>query len=148
MRRYWAYFLYVLRHKWFVLVEGVKLGHIPVWMLIVHDWDKFLPSMFIPYAHHFYNADGTPAIQRDSGNYSGIEEQVRRHVRRNKHHWEYWKDKDEPMPEVHAWEMLADWRGAGLANGKPDTHWAGISSIVAVSSLTRKRDHGLKSSWG
>src|ERR1041384_1906335 len=56
MNKYWAYFQYILRHKWFVFLAGLKTGA-PIWLLIIHDWSKFLPSEFFPYTDYFYNKE-------------------------------------------------------------------------------------------
>lgn len=85
MKRYWQYLKYVLRHKWFVFRAGLKLG-VPTWMLILHDWDKFLPDEWFPYARTFYKPDG-------SKQYIESAEFARAwmlHQHRNKHHWQYW----------------------------------------------------------
>ena len=29
----------------------------PIWLLIIHDWSKFLPDEFFPYAQYFYGED-------------------------------------------------------------------------------------------
>jgi hypothetical protein len=51
------------------------------------------------------------------------------HQKRNKHHWQFWVhvyDTSEAvcratqMPERFAREMVADWVGAGTAQGHPD----------------------------
>lgn len=198
MRRHWKYLKYVLRHKWFVFLACWELG-VPLWMAIVHDWDKFLPGMWRAYADYFY---GNLPAEKDAhlGALAGVgifpktKEDARRdmerewngHQKRNKHHWQYWllvndarnqrfweqsmdggmthsylklkrgdyefaniavvyeyesmdwwkpdlKALDEmktvlsfepvvlPMPDVYIREMVADWRGAGRALGKPDT---------------------------
>jgi len=36
MRRHWQYLKYVFRHKWFVLLAGIKLG-VPLLQLVFHD---------------------------------------------------------------------------------------------------------------
>ncbi len=41
MKRHINYFKYVVRHKWFVFLAGIKLG-VPIMSLIIHDWDKFV----------------------------------------------------------------------------------------------------------
>lgn len=85
MRRYIAYLRYVLRHKWFVLLAGIELG-VPLWMLILHDWDKFKPKNFISYATCFNTPDGkkqyveTPEFVRGWKSHQAI----------NKHHYQYW----------------------------------------------------------
>jgi hypothetical protein len=37
------YLSYVVRHKWFVLLAGIKTGA-PLWRLLIHDWSKFAPG--------------------------------------------------------------------------------------------------------
>ena len=125
------YLSYLVRHKWFVLVAGLSLGVSP-FRLLIHDWSKFLPSEWFPYAQNFYgdNAhEGLSAI----GEF-GLAELApfgyfaserfsaawNLHQKRNKHHWQYWlltQDSGEtfplPMPKKYAREMLADWMGAG-----------------------------------
>jgi hypothetical protein len=85
MRRYWAYMKYVMRHKWFVLQEGLKIG-VPFWMLILHDWDKFLPDEWVPYARTFYTRSG----QKQYLETHSFTSAWARHQWRNKHHWQYW----------------------------------------------------------
>lgn len=135
MRRHWQYLKYVLRHKWFVLLAGLKLG-VPIWMLILHDWDKFLPDEWFPYANYFYLPDGTSRYEaaKDNGYYkptttddAAFDFAWLLHQKRNKHHWQWWILPEDdggmkvlPMPDVYRREMLADWRGAGKAQGYDD----------------------------
>lgn len=123
-QQFWAYWKYVWRHKWFVFRHCLRVGGIPLWSAIVHDWDKFLPGMFLSYVRTFYNPDG-------SGRYSETPEfnsAWNAHQKRNRHHWQYWLltfDRGETvpleMPEKDVREMIADWMGAGEAIGKPNT---------------------------
>ena len=132
MAKYLKYLSYVLRHKWFVFLECVKLG-IP-FRGIVHDFSKFLPSEFFPYANHF--AGGIQTGRNKTGYYKptdtgdpDFDEAWFYHQKRNDHHWQYWCFPDEDghppmvreMPIKCRKEMLADWRGAGKAQGTPDT---------------------------
>ena len=132
-----AYLNYVLRHKWFVFLECVKLG-IPL-RGIVHDLSKFLPSEFFPYADHFHGKgkkDGIKTGRNKTGYYKptdtgdpAFDKAWFHHQKRNDHHWQYWCQPDEDgspvkvleMPMECRLEMLADWRGAGRAQGTPDT---------------------------
>ena len=127
----------LIRHKWFVFIECCKLG-MP-WLGIIHDWSKFRPSEFVPYARYFYGkrtmADIPGEIMEIFAGERDFVEQAfdiawLHHQKRNKHHWQYWllvNDSDEPqirplpMPEHYRREMVADWRGAGRAYGNPDT---------------------------
>lgn len=127
---HWAYLRYVLRHKWYVFRAACDLG-IP-WLGIIHDWTKFLPSEWFPYVRFFYR-DGRK--RETLGSYSAdaiqdgdFELAWNHHQKANKHHWQYWiRFGDDgtvltiPMPDKYRREMLADWRGAGRALGKPDT---------------------------
>lgn len=160
MRRHWQYLKYVLRHKWFVFKACLQLG-VPLWIAILHDWDKFLPDEWLPYARTFYAPDG----KKQYVGSVGFARAWMKHQHRNKHHWQFWLTVDGiplsatdmlvwdrgqiqkvvefyrigqfldyrledpspvlieclPMPDVYRREMLADWRGAGLALGFPDT---------------------------
>jgi len=140
MRRYLAYFRYVARHKWFVFWACLELG-VPIWIALLHDWDKFLPGTFIAYARFFYHLNGTPINRRDSSGYykplgttdPAFNRALVSHLHRNKHHWEHWalsvpsRSGQTPIietvaiPKVYLREMLADWIAAGRAQGKPDT---------------------------
>lgn len=121
MRRHWQYLKYVFRHKWYVFWAGLWL-HVPIWSLIIHDWDKFLPGMWWSYATCFYASDGSKQYQPSEW----FLENWNAHQKRNKHHWQHhilMMDSGEQrvlyIPDVHRREMLADWIGAGMAMGKP-----------------------------
>lgn len=132
MSKHWKYLKYVLRHKRFVYREGRKL-RVPRLQLIFHDWQKFTPTEWFPYVETFYGDKPTP--RRKDGGYdpnavSDAFDRAWLHHQKvgGKHHWQYWvlpKDdgglKAMEMPDRYRREMVADWRGAGLALGKPDT---------------------------
>ena len=126
---YLRYLWYILRHKWYVFVECCKLG-IP-WLGIIHDWTRFYPGEFFPRARFLY---GGEAVRDETGYYSpsapGNEAYYFSwflHQKRSRHHWQWWilpKDNGGtmifPMSSRYRREMLADMRGAGRAQGKPD----------------------------
>jgi hypothetical protein len=113
---------YLMRHKYYVLIECLKLG-VPLWIAIWHDWDKFLPDVWFPYTRIHAPADEAERPQR-----AAAFTQARMiHQHRNKHHWQFWVfigDCGEieclPIPDVYRREMLADWRGAARSMDKPD----------------------------
>jgi hypothetical protein len=135
VRKHLRYAAYVLRHKWYVFLYGWQLG-IP-WLALLHDNSKFRPDEWGPYAQFFYGRKaqswGSPRDKTgyykstDTGD-AAFDFAWLLHQKRNKHHWQWWIfPEDEgglkvlPMPDRYRREMLADWRGAGMAQGKPDT---------------------------
>ena len=115
--KYIKYLSYVIRHKYFVLVECWKIGLI--WQGITHDLSKLLPSEFFPYAEYFYGC----GINRAEFDYAWF-----LHQKRNKHHWQWWRVPDDngstkilEIPLQFRKEMVCDWKGAGKAQGKPNT---------------------------
>jgi len=137
---YFKYLTYLLRHKWFVLVASYRIGA-PIWNAIFHDFSKFYPSEFIPYAQYFYwnQAQNDRETMQAFCLYSICEAAPyghfvsdrfsiawNYHQKRNKHHWQYWVLLNDdgtvspmPMPKRYVLEMVADWMGAGRAiNGR------------------------------
>ena len=124
------YLRYVLRHKWYVFLACRRLG-VPLRQAILHDWSKFLPVEWFPYVRFFY---GPRPIQRDATGYydaasvgGDFDRAWLHHQHFNAHHWQHWVLRQDdgsfralPMPERFAREMVADWIGAGRAQGKPD----------------------------
>ena len=126
---YLKYLRSLLRHKWFVFVECCKAG-MPL-MGLVHDWSKFLPSEFLPYARYFAVDRRNEAGDYDITTASNTPFLMAwlKHLHRNPHHWQHWilvQDEDPtevlPMPSRYRKEMLCDWRGAGRSyTGKDNT---------------------------
>lgn len=128
---YAKYLWYVIRHKWFVFWQAWLLD-IP-WLGLIHDLSKLLPDEFIPYARHFY---GPNPQKRDATGYykptdtgdAAFDFAWLLHQKRNRHHWQWWILPEDSgglkvldIPERYRKEMLADWRGAGKAQGTPNT---------------------------
>jgi len=142
---YHRYLWYVLRHKWYVALECWKEGL--YWAALVHDWSKFLPDEFIPYARHFHGPQAKENLSAEKGksgykkpvktNDSSFDQAWLRHTRRNPHHPEYWvmgrvgeEATPFPMPEKYVREMVCDWRGAGRAQNNPvPTHEWYLSNL-------------------
>ena len=126
---HFQYLKYVLRHKYFVFLGCWHYGLI--WRGLIHDWTKFLPSEWFPYVAYFYG----PKFKKRDGGYMhspgddlAFDTAWLHHQNRNSHHYQYWillRDDGDitvlEMPEADWKEMLADWRGAGRAQGSPDT---------------------------
>lgn len=116
MKSHFRYLRYLLRHKWFVFVAGLRIN-VSLWRLIIHDWSKVLPCEWFPYTKSFYGPQPRTEITKAKFNKAWLHHQ---HV--NPHHWQHWvlrEDSGETkvlkMPEHFAREMVADWCGAGRA---------------------------------
>lgn len=128
------YAWYVARHKFYVARACFREGL--YWRGITHDLSKLRPSEFIPYARFFYGPKKHGAAQvgangymkpNDSGDHA-FDVAWLKHQKLNAHHWQWWLlpldnggTKTLPMPHADRLEMICDWKGAGLAQGKPDT---------------------------
>jgi hypothetical protein len=133
MKEHWQYLKYIARHKWFVFLAACRLG-IP-WLGLIHDLSKLRPDEWQPYKRYFYGK--WPKVSEMSAGeksvYFGRTQEVvdaefdeawLAHIHRNKHHWQYWVLREDsgavkclPMPHRYVLEMLADWIGAGKAQG-------------------------------
>jgi len=135
------YARYLARHKWFVLLAGLRYGA-PLWRLLVHDASKVRPSEWFPYVAYFYGPEptGAPRGQHDRPNRAANAAHEKRerqaafdrawlaHQHRNPHHFQHHILRGDdgttvalPMPEPLVREMVADWAGAGRAiTGKWD----------------------------
>ncbi len=126
---YVKYLKYVLRHKLFVYRAG-RVLNVGFWQLLIHDWSKFKPFQFVGYARYFYKPDGsdyTRDEQRSEAITSDFNRAWNEHIHNNPHHWQYWiltlestKGILLEIPDIYVFEMLADWIGAGRAQGRND----------------------------
>jgi hypothetical protein len=116
------YLYYVLVHKFYVFVAGRALG-LPLLQLLAHDLSKFSKAEWGPYARikpYFGRfAEAPPELV------AAFDVAWEHHWTNNPHHPEYWAGGDTAamlmaMPDHYVREMVADWYGAGMAQGKPD----------------------------
>lgn len=138
MNKHLKYLSYVIRHKWFVLLACWRRGL--YWQGIVHDWSKFLPSEWRPYAEFFYGEKFSEeemsrafslgiVLKSQTVKHLEFDAAWLAHQHRSPHHWQHWVLREDsggtkilPMPRRYMLEMLADWEGAGRAiTGKNDT---------------------------
>ncbi|MEA2112675.1 MAG: DUF5662 family protein [Patescibacteria group bacterium] len=128
--KFFKYLSYVLRHKWFVMIECFKEGL--YWRGITHDLSKFLPREFIPYMNYFYGKGSDITKGRNKTGYykptdtgdKAFDFAWLLHQKRNRHHWQWWiLPEDEggvkilEIQEPYFTEMICDWIGAGKAQG-------------------------------
>jgi Family of unknown function (DUF5662) len=115
MKKHLRYRWYVLRHKWYVFRECAKRG---IWLQgLIHDWSKFLPEEWGPYAEFFYGSKIIDSKAAAAFNVAWLH-----HQHRSPHHWQHWVLREDDgstialeMPRRFAVEMLCDWIGAGKA---------------------------------
>lgn len=122
MRAHLDYLWYVLVHKYYVFIAGRALG-VPAWQLLVHDLSKFSRAEWGPYAaiKPYFGRFGEARLELVTAFNAAWEH----HWTNNPHHPEYWAGGDRAamlmaMPDIYVREMVADWYGAGMAQGKPD----------------------------
>lgn len=127
--KYLKYLKYLLKHKYFVMVECFKEGL--YWRGLAHDAGKFFPSEFFPFADNL-RIDDLGKIEYESRYRKPVGIDAEKfdfarlsHQRKNKHHWQWWVLLEEnresraiEMPELYVREMICDWVGAGKAEGK------------------------------
>lgn len=126
MSVHFKYFAYLMKHKYFVFLEGMRL-RVPIHRLIIHDFSKFLPSEWFGYLNYFCTRKSEFSFGRiDTKVRSDFDYSWNHHQKFNPHHWQYWLlITDDPnnriiplkIPEHFVREMVADWAGAGRAKG-------------------------------
>lgn len=146
MRKHLRYLSYVVRHKWFVFVAGLRVGA-PIWRLVIHDWTKLLPVEWTPYVLSFYG--GWKYKDRPAHVVAAFDAAWLHHQHANPHHWQHWVLREDSgatklleMPEHFVREMVADWMGAGRAiTGKWEagTWYAQNASKILLHESTRAR---------
>jgi hypothetical protein len=144
MKRHLAYLWYITRHKWFVFVAGLDLD-VPLHLLIIHDWSKFLPDEWIPYANFFHGPQPPSREAKDK-----FLAAWKRHLDRNPHHWQYWQpkppfnvDASSPtvIPQKYTREMVADWMSMSrtLHGTWSPTPWYVVNkSKIRLHPMTRR----------
>lgn len=103
-----------LKHKWFVIVAGVRL-RVPLRRLLLHDLSKFGFYEIGHYGRQFFGDHNDPL---------GFSYAWLHHQKYNLHHWEAWipvsghtrggypGGEPLPMPLMYVREMVADWFAA------------------------------------
>lgn len=125
MKKYINYFWYLAKHKWYVLIAGLKLK-VPLWQLLIHDYTKLFPSILRAYSDsqvYGYNYKNWPEEARNRFDWASLQ-----HTRWEKHHFQNYIvifdsgcQKALEIPDNYLRELVADWNSAGKAKtGKWD----------------------------
>jgi hypothetical protein len=119
------YLRYVVLHKIYVFEACVRMGITLAG--ITHDFSKFFPDEFIPYARYFNGPRAKTRTQTPQEK-ADFDLAWLKHQRRSGHHWQAWILHEDSgavklldMPDRYRREMIADWQGAGRMFGKTDT---------------------------
>lgn len=112
-----TYFRYLLRHKWYVFWNCLRLA----WLGVIHDSSKLSRTEF--WAFRRWGAGGREWED-------GYARAWLHHQHKGKHQWKYWvliheDGRIEPLeiPEPYRSEMLADWRSAARCQGDDLRQW-------------------------
>lgn len=120
----------LMLHKWYVLVAGLRLGGIPLWRLLIHDWSKFSSWEFGQYARYFHG-DLVSDLDRERAREEFTVAWLH-HENLNPHHVGYWIPRTGQkggislrMPQAYVREHVADMMGAsrGYTGSWDMTEW-------------------------
>ncbi len=142
MNDHLKYFLYLLKHKYFVFLACMKLK-VPIRQALLHDLSKLSKEEWNTYVKYFTKRKKDFLQGRISFYDPDFDLTWNYHQKRNKHHYQYWlliTDVSEirpvEIPEKYAREMIADWMGASRAKIK---NW-NIEPWV-IKNCTRMKFH-------
>lgn len=124
---------------------------------ILHDCDKFMLDVIVPYSNYFFGPGRNPEEIRGKTKYYdpvymtefGFDKAIFKHFHRSFHHWQSYvicNNDGSPVafeiPEKYLIEMLCDWVGAGRAqkNGIDTKDWYMMNKDkMVLHPTTRKR---------
>jgi hypothetical protein len=144
MSKHLRYLSYVLRHKWFVLVECWRMGL--YWQGITHDLSKFLPREWFAYCRRFSNGDEYQKAIDKALTDPRYRMAWHLHQKHNSHHWQWWLTPKEgggnrilPMSSVARREMIADWKAMNRMYKTDIKKWyLGYKDKLVVHPETRQ----------
>lgn len=118
MKQYVKYLKYVLEHKKNVFIECWKERM--YLHAFTHDLSKFSIKEFKAYAEWFHGGYGIvlgkcPVEEHlHYSKYIIVKDRFNKawqhHKDKNKHHWNYWHERNLPMPYKYIKQMICDWR--------------------------------------
>lgn len=126
------YWIFLLKHKYYVFLAGVKFSKSNLFNLIIHDWSKFTSKEYPYYRLKHYKQEVDD---------SKMQAAWLHHQNYNPHHWEHWiartghgnegigkREVLIEIPELYVREMVADWFGASRTYGPEHerNHWINI----------------------
>ncbi len=144
LARHRTYFQYVKRHRGAVYRAGLDLMPILTspferarfrLRLLIHDWSKFLPSEWLPYARTFYNPDGSKADYAETPEFTKA---WMLHQHRHPHHWQWHIITADNRPLRHTNLMI--WDVGRVSKVMPDAIYGvplGVRNIFTQEPMKR-----------
>lgn len=141
----WKHVILITKHKWVVFKLCARCGLF--WRGLVHDLSKYSWTEF---SESVYYYKGTESPIHGAKKDQGYSKAWLHHKGRNKHHAEYWYDKDAPnptpiIPYPYAAEMVCDNLAAGIIySGKNWTrdrqlqYWNHIKDNIPLNEDIKK----------
>lgn len=148
---YIEYFKYILEHKKNVYnacidmskkYKGKEKAEL-IFHAFVHDMSKFSPWEFIQYAKWFHGPHGIKSvnvcIEKSSKVKEGFLKGWQHHKDKNKHHWNYWSERNLLMPEKYIRQMVCDWEAMGVKfnNSAKEYYLANQNKIGMIDKTSR-----------
>lgn len=154
LKIYWKYFKYVMEHKKNVFLEcwfdgGVSLH------AFTHDLSKFSPKEFFAYANWFHSRCGVKyklgqnLCEYDDSTHIDLkrdfEKAWQHHKDHNKHHWNYWNERQCDMPNRYVNQMIIDWKAMGRKFGDTaqEFYLKNFDNIKLTSGVRLSVEHKL-----
>ncbi|MFQ6751957.1 MAG: DUF5662 family protein [Clostridia bacterium] len=145
MNKFFGHLGKIIKHRHKVFVLCCKCGQF--WRGLVHDMSKFSPTEFFEGVKYFTDGHGSPIS--NCRTIKGYSKAWIHHVHRNKHHLEYWYDKENTtqmnMPYKYAIESVCDkisatkcYRGKDYKPEDVLDHWNRTGSRADMNDSMRK----------
>jgi len=145
MNKFFGHWGKVIKHRFIVFKLCCRCGLF--WRGLVHDMSKFSPTEFFEGVKYFTDGHGSPISNCRKIN--GYSKAWIHHLHRNKHHLEYWYDKENTvqinMPYKYAVECVCDkisatkcYRGKDYKTSDVLAHWERKGSQTHMSDNMRK----------
>lgn len=128
MKCYIKYLKYILEHKKNVFIEcWSKKMYLHAF---THDLSKFHPKEFFAYAKYFY---------LDKEKYKDeFKVAWQHHKDNNKHHWDYWYERNLDMPMKYVKQMLCDWGAMSRKfGGTPKSYYLNNRHEIKINDSAR-----------
>lgn len=137
----WKHFKTIFKHRWQVIRNATHVGLF--FHCLRHDLSKYSPTEFLTSAKYYQGTSSPVFKERELNNQ--FSEIALHHLRRNKHHWEYWVDfyrgqiVIKTMPYKYALESVIDILAASKTyQGKSAKDFDGKEAVKYYEERSKK----------